>query len=141
VGTSWEFAAGHDQKNTKKNDHHDAPPRTMKDNPAPTRIIQSPKTQGKLVKWHGGSGYKKERHATPMDRATRTVTRARKVVIRSAHHRSVVVIIIIHPSPSCIDDPPTLLSFNLIKAIIRDNRHHSAQLSRRAAARHDNCFG
>jgi len=97
-------------------------------------------TGAKLVKWHSGSGYKKERHATPMDQVTRTVARTRKVVISDAHHRSVVVIIITHRSPSCIDDPPASSSFNLIQAIIRDNRHHGAQLSRRAAARHDNCL-
>ena len=81
VGTSWELVATesprldaqHDDQ--KNNDHHDVPPRTVENDPDAPGLIQRPKIPGKLVKWHGGSGYKKERHATPKEIRRRGDTR------------------------------------------------------------------
>jgi hypothetical protein len=65
VGTSWELSQQDRQKlprgmtikkRRKNNDDHGASPRTMKNHPHEPNLIPSPKTQGKLVKWHGGSG-------------------------------------------------------------------------------------
>lgn len=115
VGTMWElwelprrslwehrgnWRPGMTIKKLRKNDdHHGALPRTMGNDPHAPDPIPGPKTQGKLVKWHGRSGYKKN-DTPPRWLGDKTVARCAKGSSRCTssfnrchHHRPSFVIV------------------------------------------------